>query len=133
MASERPQIIHPLQGTAEATDTAEEVVQSAPGKTALVTVSQCIGLCDVPLHQRIPLYAVGAVPFGGAVQPMLFIGGKSNALSQRQFKATSVSERQQMRFQGLLFAARTPAGGCSRPATSDFMHLACASFDYGVF
>lgn len=80
MASERPQFIQRFQRTAEATDTAEEIVQSVPGKAALVAISQRIGFRDAPFHKRIPFHAVGVVSVGSSAEPMLFISGKADAI-----------------------------------------------------
>ena len=109
------------------------MVQSAPGEAAFVAVSQRVGLSDAPFHQRIPLYIIGTASFGGAIQPMSFIGGKADTLVQGQLKAALMCECQQVGFQSILLAPRTPANGSIRPAAPDHMHLACFPPDYRIF
>ena len=102
------------------------MVQSAPGEAAFVAVSQRVGLRDAPFHQRIPLYTVGAAPFGGTVQPMPFVGGESDTLTQGEFKATPVGERQKMRVKCI-------PNGRVGPAPANHMHLACSPPGYRIF
>ena len=75
---------------------------------------------------------IRAVFFGNAIQPMPFIGGETDTLVQRQFKAALVRKRQQMRFQGILLTPGTPTAACRRPAASDLMHVAGATSDHRI-
>ena len=109
------------------------MVQTSPGEAAFVAVSQRVGLCDAPFHQRIPLYAPGAVLFCHAVQSMPFVGGESDTLPQGEFKATPVGERQKMRVKRIPFAARTPANGRVGPAPANHMHLTCSPPGHRIF